>query len=78
MPEVIFHHLKLHFRVLNLAERYRLMALDHRLGQYRALMRMYGTAKNAAGVSNGLLEKVEYFAADQGENYWHAVMLVFR
>jgi hypothetical protein len=67
-----FRHLRSHFNVLNLADRYRLMSLEHLGGQYHALSRAYGLGKDAQRVSDKLLELANDFEKVSGPNYWLA------
>lgn len=67
-----FQHLQSHFRELNLADRYRKMALEHLGGQYPALRRAYGAGEDAERVKNKLTEGAEDFEEVSGPNYWLA------
>jgi 5-methylcytosine-specific restriction endonuclease McrA len=69
-----FKHLQSHFRHLGLADRYRLMALEHLRGQYRGLARMYGTAEDASRVAEGLIEKANDYEEEYGKNYWLTIL----
>lgn len=66
-----FQHLRAHFRLLGLADRYRLMGLEHLGGQYPALRRAYGGG-DAERVANKLIEGAEDFEEAAGPNYWLA------
>lgn len=70
----VFRHLRSHFEQLDLADRYRRMALEHLGGQYRALKRAYGGGEDAERVAEGLANTAEDFALRYGENYWLAVL----
>lgn len=74
MAVATFQHLRSHFRLLDLADRYRRMALEHLGGQYRALKRTYGPGEDAARVSSELTLAAEDFEERYGENYWLAVL----
>ncbi len=67
-----FQHLQSHFRLLGLADRYRLMALEHLGGQYPALRRAYGVGEDAERVASKLIEGAEDFEEASGPNYWLA------
>lgn len=67
-----FQHLQSHFRLLGLADRYRLMGLEHLGGQYPALRRAYGAGEDAERVANKLIEGAEDFEEAAGPNYWLA------
>jgi hypothetical protein len=69
-----FRHLRSHFEQLDLADRYRRMALEHLGGQYRALKRAYGSAEDADRVAEELTNAAGDFAQRYGENYWLAVL----
>ncbi len=69
-----FRHLRSHFEQLDLADRYRRMALEHLGGQYRALKRVYGAGEDAERVAVELANSAEDFADRYGENYWLAVL----
>lgn len=74
MALATFQRLQSHFRLLNLADRYQRMALEHLGGQYRALKRTYGLGEDAERVSNELSLDAEDFEARYGENYWLAIL----
>ena len=74
MALATFQHLRSHFRLLNLADRYRRMSLEHLGGQYRALKRAYGPGEDAERVSSELALAAEDFEERHGENYWLAVL----
>ncbi len=67
-----FMHLRSHFNELNLADRYRRMGLEHLGGQYPALRRAYGEAKDAVRVAEKLLEVAQDFEEVSGPNFWLA------
>lgn len=69
-----FNHLRSHFQILDLADRYRRMGLEHLGGQYRALKRAYGDGENANRVAEELLLEADDFEQLYGENYWLAVL----
>ncbi len=69
-----FRHLRSHFEQLDLADRYRRMALEHLGGQYRALKRVYGAGEDAKRVAEELTHSAKDFALRYGENYWLAVL----
>lgn len=70
MARQVFQHLRTHFNELNLADRYRLMGLEHLGGQYPAFQRAYGRDRNAGRVSAKLSEDAEDFEDVFGPNYW--------
>ncbi|MCD9096517.1 HNH endonuclease [Luteimonas fraxinea] len=67
-----FSHLRSHFNELDLADRYRRMALEHLGGQYPALRRAYGSGENAERVAEKLLEGAVDIEEVSGPNYWLA------
>lgn len=68
----MFQHLRSHFNELNLADRYRLMGLEHLAGQYPAFCRAYGGSRNAGRVVEKLNEGAEDFEDVFGPNFWLA------
>jgi hypothetical protein len=68
----VFQHLRSHFDELNLADRYRRMALEHLGGQYPALRRAYGLGEDAERVAEKLREGAQDFEEVFGLNYWLA------
>ncbi|MBK1664473.1 hypothetical protein CKO38_06200 [Rhodospirillum rubrum] len=74
MALATFQSLQSHFRLLDLADRYRRMALEHLGGQYRALKRAYGPGEDADRVESELALTAEDFEKRYGENYWLAVL----
>ncbi|SEP85717.1 hypothetical protein SAMN05216548_101654 [Faunimonas pinastri] len=74
MALATFRHLCSHFRLLDLADRYRRMGLEHLGGQYRALKRAYGLGEDAARVASELTLSAEDYEDRYGENYWLAVL----
>lgn len=74
MSDTTFKRLKSHFELLDLADRYRLMALEHIRGQYRALIRAYGPMKDAKRVSESLVQGAADYEELYGNNYWLAVI----
>lgn len=67
-----FEHLKSHFGLLGLADRYRLMGLEHLGGQYPALRRAYGPDEDVERVAEKLIEGAQDFEETLGPNYWLA------
>ena len=67
-----FRHLRSHFTALDLADRYRRMALEHLGGQYPALRRAYGAGENSARVTEELIEGAEDYEDVYGRNFWLA------
>ena len=67
-----FRHLQSHFDLLGLADRYRLMGLEHLGGQYPALRRAYGAGENAERVAETLIGGARDFEEVSGLNYWLA------
>lgn len=72
MTDRTFQHLQSHFGLLGLADRYRLMGLEHLGGQYPALRRAYGLSEDAERVADKLIEGAEDFEKSSGPNYWLA------
>jgi len=69
-----FQHLRSHFGLLNLADRYRRMSLEHLGGQYRAIRRDYGDSEDAGRVAEELSHTADDAAEHYGDNYWLAVL----
>lgn len=67
-----FQSLQAHFKALDLADRYRLMGLEHLGGQYPALRRAYSNGGDPNRVAEKLLEVAEDFEEVHGPNYWLA------
>lgn len=67
-----FRHLKAHFDVLNLADRYRRMALDHLGEYYPTLRRAYGDDEDAGRVAELLTEAAGDAEEVSGPNFWRA------
>jgi hypothetical protein len=74
MPTQVFQQLVSHFTRLGLADRYRLMALAQLRDRYAALDRFYGSSKDAARVSDELLQDASDRTALHGRNDWQAVL----
>jgi hypothetical protein len=74
MARHTYLHLRSHFSRLGLADRYRLMSLEHLRDRYRALARFYGPAENAERVADELNQDAEDFSEKQGANHWRAVL----
>ena len=74
MSLATFQQLQSHFRLLNLADRYLRMGLEHLGGQYRTLRRAYGEGESAERVAIELASAGEGFEERYGENYWLAVL----
>ena len=72
MPLRAFRHLQSHFEVLNLADRYRRMSLDHLGEYYPALRRAYGDDENARRVADELIEAAGDAEVVAGINFWRA------
>lgn len=72
MTDHTFQHLQSHFNMLDLADRYRRMGLEHLGGQYPALRRAYGVGEDALRVAAKLIEGAEDFEEMSGPNYWLA------
>ncbi len=72
MAQRIFRHLQAHFDVLNLADRYRRMALDHLGEYYPTLRRTYGEDEDAGRVANLLIEAACDAEEASGPNFWRA------
>lgn len=67
-----FQHLQLHFKELDLADRYRRMGLEHLGSQYPALRRAYGPNEDPGRVAEKLVQGAEDFEEVSGTNYWLA------
>jgi hypothetical protein len=63
-----------HFRLLKLADRYRLMSLGDLPGMGKALLRSYGNPGKADRVKDRLLEEADSIASTFGVNHWRAVL----
>ena len=63
-----------HFRLLKLAERYRLMSLGDLPGMGQALLRHYGNPGNPNSVRERLLEEADSIASAFGVNHWRSVL----
>lgn len=74
MPPETFQHISAHFRELDLANRYRIMGLEHLGDQYPALSRVYGVNHDSARVVEKLLEISDDIHFMRGPNYWLAKM----
>ncbi len=74
IAQATYRHVESHFRLLNLADRYRIMSLDEIRGQHHTLLRLYGEAEDAGRVGLGLTEEAETFEAAYGPNHWRAVL----
>ncbi|WEZ84817.1 HNH endonuclease signature motif containing protein [Rhizobium sp. 32-5/1] len=72
MQQQTFLHLRSHFTELGLADRYRLMGLDHLGSQYPSLRRAYGKDADADRVAEKLSELAGDFEDVAGPNYWLA------
>lgn len=67
-----FRQLQSHFEVLNLADRYRRMSLDHLGEYYPALLRAYGDDENADRVAVELIKAASDTEMVAGNNNWRA------
>lgn len=74
MTRATSRHLRSHFRLLRLADRYRIMSLDHLRGRYRALLRLYGPAEDPGRVSAFLAQEAENYEDEYGVNHWRAIL----
>lgn len=74
LPQRTCLQIENHFRLLGLADRYRLMSLDELSGKHGSLLRIYGTGKDASLVKEMLADESESFAAVYGVNHWRAVL----
>ena len=74
MERRTFLHLRSHFTLLRLADRYRLMSLEHLRDRYPALARFYGPGEDAGRVADELNEDANDFAMNHGPNHWRAVL----
>jgi len=69
-----FRRLRSHFKLLRLADRYRIMSLEHLRSRYHALARFYGPGEDADRVAAELLQEAEDFEAEYGANHWRAIL----
>lgn len=69
-----YRQLHSHFSLLRLADRYRLMSLEHLRDRYRALARFYGPEEDAGRVADELNQDAEDLSAEHGPNHWRAVL----
>jgi hypothetical protein len=74
MSPDLYTQLISHFRLLKLADRYRLMSLGDLPGMGMALRRIYGNPGKAARVRDRLLEEADSIASAFGVNHWRAVL----
>jgi hypothetical protein len=63
-----------HFRLLNLADRYRLRSLGDLRGMGKSLLRLYGSPGKPDRVRQRLLEEADSIASEFGVNHWRAVL----
>lgn len=76
LPKQVYLQIQSHFRLLGLADRYRLMSLDELRGRYRALLQVYGPTEDAERVKRLLANESESLAAVYGANHWRVVLYV--
>jgi hypothetical protein len=74
MDRRTYRHLHSHFSRLRLADRYRLMSLEHLRDRYRAFARFYGPTEDAERVAEELNQDAEDLAEEYGPNHWRAVL----
>jgi hypothetical protein len=74
MTQPTFQRLRSHFRLLGLADRYRVMSLEDLRGRYQALSRLYSQTEDAERVSAFLLQEADDYEAGYGVNHWRAVL----
>jgi len=79
MQYPVFQHLESHFRLLDLANRYSVMSLDHLRSERGTFERYYhsrdgGSRGNARQVAAELAMKADDYERDFGPNYWYAVL----
>lgn len=74
MSDATFSHLSLHFKHLNLANRYQLMALTNLRDMHGTFKRRYGVNKDAGRVSAELIEKAEDLESLYGCNDWLVIL----
>jgi hypothetical protein len=74
MAAATFQHLRTHFTLLNLRDRYCLMSLEHLRDRYPALTRFYGPGENAGRVADELKQDADDLATNHGPNHWRAVL----
>lgn len=74
LPYSAYLQIESHFRLLRLADRYRIMSLDELRGRYAALLRLYGAGENAGRVKAMLTDEADTLTAAYGVNHWRAVM----
>lgn len=65
-----FQQIESHFRLLDLADRYRRMSLNELGGLYHSIERFYGADEDASRVADGLNDWADSFAAEFGTNHW--------
>jgi hypothetical protein len=69
-----FQHLRSHFHLLRLADRYCIMSLGHLRDRRRALKRFYGRSRDADRVSRELMTGANDYEEDYGINHWRAIL----
>jgi hypothetical protein len=74
VAEAVYQHVESHFRLLELADRYRVMSLDELRGQYHALSALDGAAQDAERVRAALTDYAATFQAEYGVNHWRTVL----
>lgn len=70
----VFDHLRSHFSLLKLADRYRKMGLEYMGGLYPSMRRAYGPDEDAERVVRELMLITDDFELRYGENYWLAAL----
>ena len=74
MTRRTFQHLNTHFTRLWLADRYRLMSLEHLRDRYLAFARFYGAGENSRRLAGELIQDAGDLTAEHGPNHWRAVL----
>jgi len=74
LAEAAYLQLKSHFRLLRLADRYRIMSLEHLRNERRSFRRFYGPHNDTDRVSFELLQNAEDWEEDFGPNHWRVVL----
>jgi hypothetical protein len=74
LPAHIFQQVHSHFRLLRLADRYRMMSLVHLRDRRRALARFYGPGRDAGRVAAELIQEAQDYEDDFGPNNWRAIL----
>lgn len=74
MAEVMFEQMRSHFELLRLADRYRVMALNHLRGEYRTFARFFDIEKRGDRLARELSQRSADLAEGVGANNWLVVL----